>query len=77
MESIVYPSPSTGFAAILILMSLSSQPIHVAGFDFFLESSKYYFETAKPLPVVEVHATRFENEFVLGLLKDLGVVQPI
>lgn len=75
MESLTYPSPSTGFAMILILMSITTAPIHLAGFDFFLESQDYYFQTPTQLPVVEVHATRFENEFVLGLLRDLGVVE--
>ncbi len=76
MTEVLYPNPTSGLIMILLLLGVVREPIHLAGFDFFLENSHHYFEGEKErLPVGVVHAARFENEFVLGLLQERGAVK--
>jgi len=67
--SLVYPRPSTGFRVICMMEWLLQMKYSIVGFNFFQDEAIHYFE-AEPgrLQVGEVHAIKFERDFVNEVL---------
>ena len=72
-DALLYPAPSTGMRAILLLEFLVGAPYRAFGFDFFQGSAMHYFDrgASRHLPG-ESHAIGFERDFVMEVLVPLA-----
>jgi hypothetical protein len=72
-DALLYPVPSTGMRAMLMLEFVVQAPFAVAGFDFFAGDAMHYFDRGAPRHRVgESHAVGFERAFATEVLAELG-----
>jgi tetratricopeptide (TPR) repeat protein len=73
--SLVYPRPSTGFRVICMMDLLMQAPYSIAGFNFFQDKDIHYFDDQSGrFQVGEVHAVKFERDFVNEVLAEMDLL---
>jgi tetratricopeptide (TPR) repeat protein len=72
-DALLYPVPTTGMRAILMLEFVVQQPFMAVGFDFFETAQMHYFDKGPTRHRVgESHAIAFERAFATEVLGEIG-----
>ncbi len=76
--SLVYPRPSTGFRVICMMEWLMQMKYSIVGFNFFQDKDIHYFDVKSDrFQVGEVHAVKFERDFVNEVLSQADLLSVI